>query len=259
MFDIALNLSSSQFDKDRTAVVERAQQSGISGMLLLASDMDESQVVSDLALQWPNLCYATAGVHPHDAKSVSVEQIAQLKPLLAQSQVVAVGECGLDFNRDFSPRPQQEAIFEAQLALAAELHMPVVMHERDAHQRFLDILKPWRDKLPGAVLHCFTSDQAALKACLDLDLYIGITGWVCDERRGLDLQQRVKEIPSQRLLLETDAPYLLPRDLRPKPKSRRNEPCYLPHIYQRVADLREQSVAELQQHTQQNVERLFNI
>lgn len=259
MFDIALNLSSSQFDKDRTAVVERAQQSGISGMLLLASDMDESQVVSDLALQWPNLCYATAGVHPHDAKSVTIEQLQQLKPLLAQPQVVAVGECGLDFNRDFSPRPQQEAIFEAQLALAAELNMPVVMHERDAHQRFLDILKPWRDKLPGAVLHCFTSDQAALKACLDLDLYIGITGWVCDERRGLDLQQRVKEIPSQRLLLETDAPYLLPRDLRPKPKSRRNEPCYLPHIYQRVADLREQSVAELQQHTQQNVERLFNI
>ncbi|MEE1676242.1 TatD family hydrolase [Agarivorans aestuarii] len=259
MFDIALNLTSSQFDKDRDELVARAQQAGVNGMLLLASDMQESQAVSELALQWPKVCYATAGVHPHDAKSVTIEQLQQLKPLLAQSQVVAVGECGLDFNRDFSPRPQQEAVFEAQLALAAELNMPVVMHERDAHQRFIDILKPWRDKLPGAVLHCFTSDQAALKACLDLDLYIGITGWVCDERRGLDLQQRVKEIPSQRLLLETDAPYLLPRDVRPKPKSRRNEPSYLPHIYQRVADLRQQSVAELQQHTQQNIQRLLNI
>ncbi|MDO6685576.1 MULTISPECIES: TatD family hydrolase [unclassified Agarivorans] len=259
MFDIALNLTSSQFDKDRTEVVERAQQSGINGMLLLASDMQESQAVSELALQWPNLCYATAGVHPHDAKSVSVEQLAELKPLLVQSQVVAVGECGLDFNRDFSPRPQQEAIFEAQLALAAELHMPVVMHERDAHQRFIDILTPWRDKLPGAVLHCFTSDQAALKACLDLDIYIGITGWVCDERRGQDLQQRVTEIPDNRLLLETDAPYLLPRDLTPKPKSRRNEPCYLGHIYQRVADLRQQDVFELQQQVQQNAKQLFQL
>ncbi|WP_246611918.1 TatD family hydrolase [Agarivorans aestuarii] len=259
MFDIALNLTSSQFDKDRDEVIARAQQAGVNGMLLLASDMQESQAVSELALKWPKVCYATAGVHPHDAKSVTIEQLQQLKPLLAQPQVLAVGECGLDFNRDFSPRPQQEAIFEAQLALAAELNMPVVMHERDAHQRFIDILTPWRDKLPGAVLHCFTSDKAALKACLDLDLYIGITGWVCDERRGEDLQQRVTEIPNERLLLETDAPYLLPRDLRPKPKSRRNEPCYLPHIYQRVADLREQSVAELQQHTQQNVERLLNI
>ncbi|WP_411993666.1 TatD family hydrolase [Agarivorans sp. DSG3-1] len=259
MFDIALNLTSSQFDKDRTEVVERAQQSGINGMLLLASDMQESQAVSELALQWPNLCYATAGVHPHDAKSVSVEQLVELKSLLAQSQVVAVGECGLDFNRDFSPRPQQEAIFEAQLALAAELHMPVVMHERDAHQRFIDILAPWRDKLPGAVLHCFTSDKAALKACLDLDIYIGITGWVCDERRGQDLQQRVTEIPDNRLLLETDAPYLLPRDLKPKPKSRRNEPCYLGHIYQRVADLRQQDVFELQQQVQQNAKQLFQL
>lgn len=259
MFDIALNLNSAQFDKDRAAVIERAQLAGVSGMLLLASDMDESKVVAELALQWPQLCYATAGVHPHDAKSVSLEQIEGLKPLLAEPQVVAVGECGLDFNRDFSPRPQQEAIFEAQLALAAELNMPVVMHERDAHQRFIDILKPWRDKLPAAVLHCFTSDQAALKACLELDLYIGITGWVCDERRGLDLQQRVKEIPANRLLLETDAPYLLPRDLKPKPKSRRNEPCYLGHIYQRVADLRQQALPELQLQVQQNALRLFQL
>ncbi|WP_432455182.1 MULTISPECIES: TatD family hydrolase [unclassified Agarivorans] len=258
MFDIALNLTSSQFDKDREQVLQRAQAAGVSGMLLLASDLAESQQVSDLAQQWPGVCYATAGVHPHHAKSVSPTDIATLKPLFTQTQVLAVGECGLDFNRDFSPRPQQEAIFEAQLALAAELKLPVVMHERDAHQRFIDILKPWRDHLPGAVLHCFTSDQAALKACLDLDLYIGITGWVCDERRGLDLQQRVKEIPINRLLLETDAPYLLPRDLKPKPKSRRNEPCYLPHIYQRVAQLRGESLVELQQQVQQNARRLFS-
>jgi len=259
MFDIALNLTSSQFDKDREQVLQRAQEAGVNGMLLLASDLAESQQVCDLAAQWPQLCYATAGVHPHDAKSVSVDDISQLKPLLAQTQVVAVGECGLDFNRDFSPRPQQLAIFEAQLALAAELNMPVVMHERDAHQAFIEIIKRWRDKLPGAVLHCFTSDQQALKACLDLDLYIGITGWVCDERRGLDLQQRVREIPSQRLLLETDAPYLLPRDLRPKPKSRRNEPCYLGHIYQRVAELRQQPLTDLTRQVADNAARLFQL
>ncbi|WP_026970567.1 TatD family hydrolase [Aliagarivorans marinus] len=259
MFDIAVNLTSSQFDKDRQQVVEDAQAAGLSGMLLLGSDIDESQQVAELATQWPGFCFATAGVHPHDAKSCTPNDLLALKALWQQPQVVAVGECGLDFNRNFSPPEQQELIFDAQLALAAELQLPVLLHERDAHQRFIEIYRQWQDKLVGGVLHCFTSDRVALDTCLDAGLHIGITGWVCDERRGQELQQLVKHIPADRLMLETDAPYLLPRDLKPKPKSRRNQPAYIAHIYQRVAELRGEPLAQMSQQIQTNISQLFGI
>jgi TatD DNase family protein len=142
---------------------------------------------------------------------------------------------GLDFNRDFSPRPQQEWVFEAQLELAAELGLPVFLHERDARARFIQILSRHRHRLGAAVVHCFTGSAEDLAAYLELDLHIGITGWVCDERRGLHLRELVKRIPLQRLLLETDAPFLVPRDLRPRPKAGRNEPAFLPHILKTVA------------------------
>ncbi len=150
---------------------------------------------------------------------------------------------GLDFNRDFSPRPDQERAFEAQLALAVEYQLPVFLHERDAHERFAPILKAYRDHLVGAVVHCFTGSRQALFDYLDLDCHIGITGWVCDERRGKPLAELVHNIPDNRLLLETDAPYLLPRDLpEAPPKKRRNEPSLLPWIGKRVASLRGQDV-----------------
>ncbi|MEI8593957.1 3'-5' ssDNA/RNA exonuclease TatD [Photobacterium sp. Hal280] len=245
MIDIGVNLTNSRFDKDREAVIARAQQAGVKALILTGTSEDESRQALAMAHQWPGYCFSTAGVHPHDAKSVSDLSLPVIRELAADPAVVAMGECGLDFNRDFSPRPQQEAVFEAQLALAAELQKPVFMHCRDAHERFLAILKPWRDKLPAAVLHCFTGSEQALKDCLALDLHIGITGWICDERRGTELRDIVRHIPDSRLMIETDCPYLLPRDLRPKPKSSRNEPAYLPHIAQAVAACREQSPADL--------------
>ena len=148
--------------------------------------------------------------------------------------MVAIGECGLDFNRNFSAHEQQEYAFDAQLALAAELQMPVFLHCRDAHERFVAVLKPRIARLPGAVVHCFTGTADELAECPDMGLSVGITGWVCDERRGMTLRELLPQIPADRLLLETDAP-LLPRDMRPRPTSRRNEPCFLPHIVQQVA------------------------
>ena len=168
-----------------------------------------------------------------------------MRALAVHSEVVAIGETGLDFNRDFSPRPQQELAFEAQLALAAELNMPVFMHERDAHVRFVQILRAYRDRLPRAVIHCFTGSETELRNYLDLDLHVGVTGWICDERRGEHLRNLVSSIPANRLMLETDAPYLLPRDLSPKPKSRRNEPGYLPHILATVARCRDEHPEDL--------------
>ncbi|WP_375056203.1 3'-5' ssDNA/RNA exonuclease TatD [Zobellella sp. DQSA1] len=238
MIDIGVNLTSSQFDKDRERVVQRARAAGLSAMILTGTSLAESRAVADHAASAPGFCYATAGVHPHEARHFDEHSLDELRRLAARPQVVAIGECGLDYNRDFSPRPQQDVVFESQLALAAELQLPVFMHCRDAHPRFIEILAPWRDRLPAAVLHCFTGSEQELRDCLALDLHIGITGWICDERRGQELQRLVSMIPADRLMVETDSPYLIPRDLLPKPASRRNEPAYLPHIVRRIAECR---------------------
>jgi TatD DNase family protein len=170
---------------------------------------------------------------------------------------VAVGECGLDFNRDFSPRPEQERWFEAQLALAAEVGRPVFLHQRDAHRRFLEILRPWRDRLTGGVAHCFTGGPEEVRDLLDLDLHVGVTGWIGDERRGEALRAAVRQIPLDRLLLETDAPYLLPRDVRPKPPKGRNEPAFLPLVLQEVARQVGLPPQEIAERTTENARRLF--
>src|SRR6185437_5205183 len=171
-----------------------------------------SQEALRIAQEYPDQIYATAGVHPHDSRHCSEETISELRRLATNEEVVAIGECGLDFNRDFSPRPQQEKWFEAQVALAEELQIPVFLHERDAQQRFCEILVRVRKMVP-AVVHCFTGTREELNAYLDMDLHIGITGWICDERRGIHLRELVKEIPPERLMIETDAPYLIPRTM----------------------------------------------
>lgn len=259
MFEIGVNLTSNQFDKDRPQVVERARDAGLSGMLITGTSAAESVEARLLAAQYPQFCWSTAGVHPHQASSWSRETEEIIRRLATDPQVVAIGECGLDFNRNFSPADKQEAAFSAQLALAAELELPVFLHCRDAHRRFAELLTPWLNKLPGAVVHCFTGSEQELELYLSLGLSIGITGWVCDERRGLELREMLGRIPAGRLLLETDAPYLLPRDMPEKPKSRRNEPAFLPHILQQVALWRGEDPAWLAQKTENNARVLFGL
>lgn len=258
MFDIGLNLTSSQFAKDRDEVVARAFAAGVKGLLLTGTNLQESEHALQLAHGFDR-CWSTAGVHPHDSSHWTDESAAALYALAKTPEVVAAGECGLDFNRNFSTPAEQERAFTAQLALAAELGMPVFMHCRDAHERFLALLEPWLDKLPGAVLHCFTGSRQEAMDCLNRGLYLGITGWVCDERRGLELRELLPVIPADRLLVETDAPYLLPRDMRPKPASRRNEPAYLGHIMERVAHWRGEEVQWLDAQTDDNARRLFGV
>ncbi len=258
MFDIGVNLTSSQFAKDSADVVARAHQAGVSGMLITGTNLVESQRAAEMAQQF-NGCWSTAGVHPHDASSWNDDTAQQLAVLAHKPWVRAIGECGLDFNRNFSTPVEQEQAFSAQLALAAELGMPVFMHCREAHHRFMALLTPWLDKLPGAVLHCFTGSAEEAQACLDKGLYLGITGWVCDERRGLDLRALLSGIPLNQLMLETDAPYLLARDMKPKPASRRNEPAYLPHIAERVAHWRGESLEKLIAATDNNVRQVFGV
>lgn len=258
MFDIGLNLTSSQFAKDRDDVVARAFSAGVKGLLLTGTNLHESQQAQQLARCYPH-CWSTAGVHPHDSSQWQAATEEAIVALASQPEVVAIGECGLDFNRNFSTPQEQERAFDAQLRIAAELQMPVFMHCRDAHARFLAILEPWLDKLPGAVLHCFTGTRKEMQDCIDRGLYIGITGWVCDERRGLELRELLPFIPAEKLVIETDAPYLLPRDLSPKPASRRNEPAYLPHILARIAHWRGEDPLWLSATTDANVRTLFGV
>ncbi|WP_108653070.1 3'-5' ssDNA/RNA exonuclease TatD [Dongshaea marina] len=261
MFDIGVNLTSSQFAHDAPEVVARAKQARVTGLILIGSDIPDSEQALALANQWPDYCFATAGIHPHHAKDADNSSLERLEELLSDRNraLVALGECGLDFNRNFSPPADQERIFSQQLELAAKLKRPIYMHCRDAHKHFIELLRPWVGKIPGMLLHCFTGNREELEECLELGLMIGITGWVCDERRGQELRQLVPLIPDERLLIETDAPYLLPRDLSPKPKSRRNEPCYLSHILEVVALLRQQSPEQLRDQLEQNCRAFFSL
>lgn len=258
LVDIGINLTNSSFAHDLSDVIERALEVGVQQQLITGTCLKESKAAAKLAATRPDVLYATAGVHPHDAKTWDASYRAELLTLLAQPQVVAVGECGLDFNRDFSPRDVQENVFAEQLSLAAETQLPLFLHERDAHERFLAVWKEQRDNITaGGVVHCFTGSKQALTDYLDEGFYIGITGWVCDERRGQELQELVPLIPDDRLLIETDGPYLLPRDLKPKPKSRRNEPANLPHIAETVARLRGSNTDHIATITTTNAQRLF--
>jgi len=257
--DIGLNLTDKQFAKDRKEVVERALKNGVSQMILTGANVKSSMLAANFAREYPNILFATSGIHPHDAKSFHHESIRELKRLAERKEVVAIGECGLDFNRMFSPQPIQEQCFEAQLDLASELSMPVFLHERDAHNRFCEIFSHHMHLAEKAVVHCFTGSVAEVKKYISMGFYIGITGWICDERRGQELQEAVKYIPLDRLLIETDAPYLLPRNLKNKPKNRRNEPAYLPHIAREIAKYMNVSAEKVTEYSTENAKQLFQL
>src|SRR5690606_16109962 len=245
LIDIGLNLGHDSFDPDRAAVIERALHAGVTRMVVTGSSIASSRGAIEFARSDPQRFRCTAGVHPHHAIELQAQQRLELATLAAAPEVVAVGECGLDYFRDFSPREAQRDAFLSQLELAATLQKPVFLHQREAHEDFAAILQEFRPRLAGGVAHCFTAGMDEVRAYLDLDLYIGITGWICDERRGLLLREVVRQIPADRLVIETDAPYLLPRDLEPKPRSRRNEPMYLPHVLHAVAVARNESPQHL--------------
>lgn len=258
--DIGVNLTGSSFKNDLPDVIERAQLAGVEKMVVTGTDIEHSAQALDLSVQYQGLCYSTAGVHPHHASDYSCAVDSELRDMLQQPGVVAVGECGLDFNRNFSTRSEQIRAFEAQLEIAIDTGMPVFLHQRDAHDDFVAMIKSCRDELGQLVAHCFTGNTAEVNDYVTLDMYIGVTGWICDERRGQSLQQAVKYIPLDRIMLETDAPYLLPRDLAVKPhKKNRNEPCYLPHIANSVAGFMQIEQQQLTASAYNNSQTFFNI
>lgn len=255
MIDIGANLTHASFRDDVAEVVARARQAGVESIIITGTTVGESLHASMLADE--HGLYATAGVHPHHARECDAHTIDRLKEAARHARVVAIGECGLDFNRNYSPHPDQEKWFVAQLELGMALGKPLFLHSRDAHPRFSEILRTFRPE--KAVAHCFTGEKDELHAYLELGLYIGITGWICDERRGTHLLKLVRDIPRERLLLETDSPYLVPRDMKPQPKARRNEPAFLPHILRAVARALGRPEEEIAAETTRNAQRFFDL
>jgi len=259
LVDIGVNLTNKSLLGDLDAVMNRARDAGVNQMVVTGTSIEESRQAIDLCNRFPDRLVSTCGIHPHHASDWEENSSDLLQFMTRQDCVRAIGETGLDFNRNYSPRPAQEIAFRRQMELAVALQMPLFCHQRDAHQRFVEMLREFRDDLSRLVVHCFTDTRKALVDYLDLDCYIGITGWICDERRGLELQKLVRMIPDDRLLLETDAPYLLPRNLDPKPSSRTNEPAYLPHILRNVALHQGKSPEQLARQTLHNSQVFFGL
>ena len=259
LIDIGANLTHDSFDADRTEVIESARGAGVMHMVVTGADVEHSRAAIELAGRWPGVLSATVGVHPHHAGDFDAAMKAELDLLLGAAGVVAAGECGLDYFRDFSPRDAQRRAFVSQIELGIRHGLPLFLHQRDAHEDFIAILDEFAGKLPATVVHCFTGGAEELEHYLERDFHIGITGWICDERRGHHLHEFVDRIPADRLMLETDAPYLLPRDLKPRPKTRRNEPMWLPHIAEVVAKARGETIEELARHTTATARAFFRL
>lgn len=259
LIDIGCNLTHDSFDPDRDEVLRAAQDAGVSQMVVTGASFEGSEQALELAVAQPGVLFATAGVHPHRAADWTADGEALLRGLLEAEEVVAVGEAGLDYFRDFSPRPDQHRAFEAQLQLGVDSGLPLFLHLRDAHEDFHAILRSFRDQLSEVVVHCFTGSRPELYAYLDLDCHIGITGWICDERRGTHMKDYLHDIPAERLMIETDAPYLKPRNLRPKVRTHRNEPAWLPWILGTLAACRPENPDELAALTTATAERFFRL
>ncbi|HEY4055443.1 MAG TPA: TatD family hydrolase [Kofleriaceae bacterium] len=263
LVDIGINLTHKSFERDRDEVVARGESVGVRTLVITGTSVRESQAARELAHARPGRWFSTAGVHPHAAKECDSTTLDTLRTLASTEEVVAIGECGLDFNRNFSPRDVQERWFAAQLDLAVELKMPVFLHERDAAEKMLEMLTAYRPRLVGGVVHCFTGTRAIVAQYLALDLHIGITGWICDERRGADLVDAAKIIPLDRLMIETDAPYLMPRKYLPTLPAghdgRRNEPLFLPAVVTGIAKATGRDEREIATETTKTARRFFGL
>lgn len=266
-FDIGVNLMDKRFDADREQVVGRAHAAGVEGLLITGTDVANSALAAGfsdrynrallLAPSEPTYLASTAGVHPHNADALSDTTATTLAKLLRKPHVRAVGECGLDFNRNFSSPAKQRRAFQMQIELASDCGLPLFVHDRDSNGEVASLLEQSPIAPDRVVVHCFTGDAQTLATYRERGYYVGITGWVTDPKRGEPLSALLSTIPQDRLLLETDAPYLWPRNAPTKPKSGRNEPSYLPWVAEYIAQRCGIELATLAANTTANARRLF--
>jgi len=256
LFDSHCHLDDHSLFKDLKRTLQNARNAGVNSILTVGVDLNSSQKAVELA-ESNHGVYASVGVHPHDAKSCNQSVIEDLSRLAGKKAVRAWGEIGLDFNRMYSPRKDQEKWFVQQILAADSLGLPMIFHERDSVGRFLEILKSHFNPQTKGVVHCFSGNGADLASYLDLGLYIGVTGIVTIKTRGAELRKLVADIPLSRLLIETDAPYLTPAPQ--KNKTRRNEPAFVKSVLLKLADVLQTDPMELAEATTTNAKRLFGI
>lgn len=253
LFDTHAHLDFPRFDKDRDEVIKRAQNKGVKTIVNIGSNMTTSRNSVELSRRYENI-YSAIGIHPHDADTFNLNASKKLNKLADNDKVVAIGEIGLDFHYDNSPREKQKQSFRAQLRLAKKLDLPVVIHTRDADKETLNILKDEKAKDIGGIMHCFASDKKMAKEILDLGFYIAFGGLITFKNLR-DLREVVKEVPKDRLLIETDSPYLTPEPHRGK----RNEPAYVKFVAEKIAEIKGISVEEVAKVTTENAKKAYNL
>ena len=257
MIDIGVNLTNPAFDADRADVLRRAVAAGVTTMIVTGTSVAASRAASALAEKTG--LYATAGVHPHEAEAAPADWLQALGAIAQSRTVVAIGETGLDYYRNYSSRAAQRRAFQSQAELAVAVGKPLFVHDRDSGGETRAILADYRGALVDCVIHCFTGTAEDLDGYLQDGYHIGVTGWICDERRGGGLAALAPRIPADRLMIETDAPFLLPRNMTPRPRSRRNEPAFLPLVAAKLAECRGEDPLALAERTHANATRFFRL
>lgn len=255
-FDIGANLTHESFNRDLTEVIEAAKSTGIGKICITSTSLADTKISLKIAESDKKFFITTCGIHPHYADTFIESNIEDIKNLSKNSLIKAIGETGLDFNRNFSSKENQINCFESQLEIAQELSLPVFMHQREAHESFMNCFKNIDLKV-NAVVHCFTEDKKEFYEYLEKGFWIGFTGWICDPQRGKHMESLISSMPLDRVMIETDSPYLLPKNL--KVKGRRNEPKYIYEIAKRISDLQKKDLNEITNLLYENSLKFFKL
>ena len=258
LFDIGANLLDSQLIKNFDSIVSKSIENNIRKIVITSSHINDTYEAKKLIDQHPDILYTTVGFHPHNAKDFSESHLEKMMELCKHEYVKAIGECGLDYKRNFSRKDDQIHCFIKHLELATLIDLPMFLHERDAYNDFVILLKDHIHLIEDVVVHCFTGNKKSLKSYLDLGCYIGITGWITDPKRGYHLHDLIKYIPSDKLMIETDSPYLMPFNY-PVSNKKYNEPSNLKYVLDAIASILKKDKNILAKEIYNNSCRFFNI
>jgi len=256
--DIACNFTHDSFKDNLDEVLNNAEHAGVDKFVLLCASLDDIDPIKVIQNNTPEKFFISAGIHPHHATEILEINYDALFNKLKSINPNAIGETGLDYFRNISPPNIQKKSFGMHIEIAKELNLPLYLHQRDAHSDFIRIIKENISNFPKFVVHCFTGTQAELDEYLELGAYIGLTGWICDAKRNIDLRKSIKNIPIEKMMIETDSPYLIPKNLMLKPKKNINEPKYLPHIANEICELTGYELEELKSATSNNAIKFFS-
>ena len=258
LIDIGANLLDNELLKNFNSIINRSKKSNIKKIIITSSSIDDTHKSKELIDREPDYLYTTVGFHPHNAKDYQDKYYSQMKELCKLEYVKAIGECGLDYKRNYSTKTQQIYCFQSHLELASQVNLPMFLHEREAHTDFFNLIRQYIHQVEDVVVHCFTGNKKSLSNYLDIGCYIGITGWITDPKRGYHLHDIIKYIPDDRLMIETDSPYLLPFSEGINNKSY-NEPSNLIFVLEEIASILKKDKEELSSQIYTNTCKFFNI